>query len=75
MGVDVERIRELSIMIINLKKAADELVETWLNHADGCKYVVQGDDDVDVYEMGCAHADPRFEPTHACMYDNCPLLK
>ena len=70
--MDTKRMKEFSIMITNLKKATDELIAIWRIHADGCEYVVPSDD-LDEFERGCSHSDPRCDPV--CMYDNCPLLK
>ncbi len=74
--MDVKRIGELSTMITNLKKAAEELTEIWYIHAEGCTHIEIGDDDdLDAYDYGCTHSDSKGIPScnSACTYANCPL--
>ena len=71
--MDIKRMDELSVMITNLKKAAEELMGTWRTHADGCEHV-ELSDDLDEFERGCTHSDPGCASAYACTHDNCPLL-
>ncbi len=70
--MDIKRMSELSVIITNLKKAAEEIIEIWYIHSDGCKYAVSSDDSNEL-DRGCIHSDPNCDPV--CMYNNCPLLK
>lgn len=71
----IERMAELSTMIVNLRKAAEELERTWCIHADGCEHIMAGT--TAELDRGCTHSDSKGIPSRnpACKYDQCPLLE